>query len=157
MTSILVDANILCLIVAGNARPSAIGKHKKLKAYSRDDFKAVIEITEDFSSAVTCSHILTETSNLLAATHEEERRILLGGLARIVSTSQERLIPALSVCESPFFYRLGLTDAVLLTADLTDAVLLTADLNLTFAARAAGRRVINYNWVRDGMDWRDQL
>ena len=77
MRRILVDANILCLLVAGYCAPSAIGRHKRLRAYGIDDFKRVSQLMAPFDKVVTCPHILTETSNLLAQTNEFEKQELL--------------------------------------------------------------------------------
>lgn len=149
MNRILIDANLLCLIVAGNYAPAAIGRHKRLKAYSRDDFGRVTELISPFQKVVTCPHILTETSNLLANTHESEKCILLEGLKFLILSMDEIQYPSALTCEHRAYQRLGLTDAVLMTMDLASAPLLTANLNLTLAAQSDGRKVINYNWYRD--------
>ena len=149
MTKIVVDANLLCLIVAGQFAPLAIGRHKRLKAFSYSDYEKVMEITAYFSAAVTCPNVLTETSNLLAGTNANERAILLNGLSTMLNGMEERHTPSLLACKSPLYPILGLTDAVLLTLDLTNAVLFTIDLDLVLAAQAVKKRVINYNWVRD--------
>jgi hypothetical protein len=149
VNAVIVDANLLCLIVAGTFVPSAIGKHKRLKAYGIDDFKKVMEIASFFETAVTCPNILTETSNLLSNTNEQERGLLLDGLRTLLESTLERHTPSFMACQSPYFQKLGLTDAVLLTAEMEGAVLLTVDLDLVLAAQVVGRKVINYNWVRD--------
>lgn len=149
MSTVIVDANLLCLIVAGTFAPDAIGRHKRLRAYQLSDFHKVMEITEHFSSAVTCPNILTETSNLLSNTNDYERALLLSGLQTLVDETVEVHTPSSTACQSHFYLRLGLTDAVLLTAQIDNSTIFTVDLGLVLAAQEIGRRVVNYNWVRD--------
>lgn len=157
MNTVVVDANLLCLIVAGTFAPTAVGKHKRLRAYGIDDFHKVMEITAFFDAAATCPNVLTETSNLLANTNDHERGLLLAGLRTMLDNTLEHHTPSFMACQSPFYQRLGLTDAVLLTAGIESAVLLTVDLGLVLAAQEIGRPVINYNWVRDDVINRERL
>lgn len=149
MRTVVVDANLLCLIVAGTFAPAAVGKHKRLRAYGIEDFNKVMEITACFDAAATCPNVLTEASNLLANTNEHERSLLLSGLGLLLETTLEHHTPSFTACQSSFYKRLGLTDAVLLTAEIEGSVLLTVDLDLVLAANQIGRPVINYNWIRD--------
>jgi hypothetical protein len=150
MTKIIVDANILCLVVAGYFKPSVIGKHKRLQAYGEDDFELVKKLISPFEKVLTCPHILTETSNLLANTNENERRTLLEGLRLLLADMEEVQMPSASACDHKVYHRLGLTDAVLLSMEISGAPLLTADFDLCAAAGRAGREAINYNHHRNG-------
>lgn len=149
MKSIIVDANLLCLIVAGQSAPNAIGRHKRLKAFTLDDYKRVMEICSLFSTAITCPNVLTEVSNLLANTNNDEKSILLNGLADLIERMNENHVHSFVACAHPIFSRLGLTDAVLLCIEIEDCALLSVDLDLVLAAQAAGKTVVNYNWIRD--------
>ncbi|CDO35842.1 PIN domain-containing protein [Novosphingobium sp. KN65.2] len=149
MSRILIDANLLCLIVAGFSAPKAIGRHKRLKAYGVEDFERVRELITPFDKVITCPHILTETSNLLANTNDVEKRDLLEGLKVLLQNMEEVRPPSLLACDHQAYHRLGLTDAVLLSMELSGAPLLTADLDLMLAASKEGRKAINYNWYRD--------
>jgi hypothetical protein len=150
MNRILVDANLLCLIVAGIHVPKAIGRHKRLKAYSKDDFKLICRIIEPFQKVITCPHILTETSNLLCHTNDNEKSLLLEGLKITLLEMEEIQIDSLFACNNSAYHRLGLTDAVLLTMEISGAPLVTADLGLALAAQGQGRQAINYNHYRNG-------
>ncbi|MES2156973.1 MAG: PIN domain-containing protein [Pseudomonadota bacterium] len=145
----MIDANLLCLVVAGYSAPMAIGRHKRLRAYDVDDFKRVSELIAPFDKVLTCPHILTETSNLLANTNDTEKRDLLEGLRVLLQDMEEVRLPSVFACDHKAYHRLGLTDAVLLSMELSGAPLLTVDLDLTLAAIKEGREAINYNWHRE--------
>ena len=149
MSGILVDTNLLCLVVAGQFAPSAIGRHKRLKAFNLEDYNKVIEICSLFPTAITCPNVLTEVSNLLSNTNDQEKHTLLDGLSQMIDGMKENHIHSFIACSNPNFRRLGLTDAVLLSIDITGCALLSVDLDLVLAAQAAGKKVVNYNWVRD--------
>lgn len=150
MNRILVDANLLCVIVAGFHVPNALGRHKRLQAYSVQDFDLICRIIEPFEKVLTCPHILTETSNLLCNTNENEKFRLLEGLKLIIQEMEEIQLDSLFACNNSAYHRLGLTDAVLLTMEISGAPLVTADLGLALAAEGQGRKAINYNHYRDG-------
>jgi hypothetical protein len=143
--------------VAGLSAPQAIGRHKRLKAYSFEDFQKVQTVASYFQQIVTCSHVLTETSNLIGQTNDAERAVLLAGLKQLILSIEEVRIPSVIACDHPAYTRLGLTDAVLLTMDIAHASLLTVDLGLTLAAQAAGKQAINYNWIRENSVSRSTL
>lgn len=149
MSRLIVDANLLCLVVAGLAAPQAIGRHKRLRAYSVEDFVKVQDIASHFQRVVTCTHVLTETSNLIGQTNDSERIALLLGLKQLMRSVEEIRPSSIIASEHSAYTRLGLTDAVLLTMDIAQASLLTVDLGLTLAAQAAGKQAINYNWIRE--------
>lgn len=150
MKKILIDANLLCVLVAGYSAPKAIGRHKRLKAYNDDDFRRIVDLISPFDKVLTCPHILAETSNLLANTNDVEKRDLLEGLRVLLADMEEVSPPSIFACDHEAYHRLGLTDAVLLSMEISGAPLLTVDLDLTLAATKGGREAINYNWHREG-------
>ena len=149
MSRIFIDANLLCLVVAGMFAPRAVGRHKRLRAYSIQDFDAVDRILSDHSEVASCAHVLAETSNLISQTNGDEAQILKSGLRSLVRGMRELPMASLAAMERPEYLRLGLTDAVLLALQQSPANLLTVDLGLTLAAQRAGFHVVNYNWMRD--------
>lgn len=149
MSRIFVDANILCLVVAGMFAPAAIGRHKRLRAYSQGDFEAVAQILSDYQEVACCPHVLTETSNLISQTNETEAKILKAGLQTLAERMCELQIAAVLAMQRPEYLLLGLTDAVILALQSSPTPLLTVDVGLTVAAQRAGLEVVNYNWLRD--------
>jgi hypothetical protein len=146
---VVIDTNLLLLYIVGLASPDYISKHKRLNAYSVDDFELLGLIIASFSEIVTLPHILSETSNFI-------RHIENPALARIQSVFKafiERTIeiPAMSLqgAEREEFKSLGLTDAMILyfcglSIDGAGATLLTADTRLADRANLAGYSVIDY-------------
>lgn len=149
MSRILIDANLLCLVVAGLFAPSSVGRHKRLRAYTPADFDAVYAIVEDYQQVATCPHVLTEASNLLAHTNEAEAKSLRAGLRSLLDGMNELIIASSEAMKSAEYLRLGLTDAVLLSLRESPADILTVDLGLTLAAQREGINVVNYNWLRE--------
>ena len=149
MNRILIDANLMCLVVAGLFAPALVGQHKRLRAFTPADFDAVYAIISNYQEVATCPHVLTETSNLLAYTDESKAHTLLSGLRTLLDRMTEISIAATQAMERAEYIRLGLTDAVLLSLRDQPADLLTVDLGLTLAAQRAGINVRNYNWLRD--------
>jgi hypothetical protein len=149
VSRVFVDANLLCLIVAGTVVPEAIGRHKRLRAFTAFDFDAVYAIVSDHSEVASCPHVLTETSNLISQTHETEAVKLKEGLRQLLCGMHEIQVASILAMERPEYLALGLTDAVILALQKKPANLLTVDLGLTLAAQRAGFDVVNYNWLRD--------
>jgi hypothetical protein len=150
MTRLLIDTNLLCLIVVGLLGKEWIDRHKRLRAYSTEDFDIVMEVIAAFPQVITSPHILAETSNILRMTPEPLRAGASGSLAQLLGDVREFSHPGIDIVERPEFERLGMTDAVILMLAAEDCVLLSDDLNLCLASDAAGYPTINYNWLRDG-------
>lgn len=129
--------------------PSAIGRHKRLRAYSKSDYKAVSDILSVYQEVVCCPHVLTEASNLLSQTHELEAKVLKAGLRTLTEQMCELQMSAALAMQRAEYLMLGLTDAVILALQSSPAPILTVDLGLTLAAQRAGLEVVNYNWLRD--------
>jgi hypothetical protein len=149
VSRIFIDANLLCLIVAGTTFPQAIGRHKRLRAFTVSDFDAVYAIASGYSEVTSCPHVLAETSNLISQTNDAEAFKLKEGLKALLYGMHEMQLASIIAMERPEYLTLGLTDAVILALHETPASLLTVDLGLTLAAQRAGIAVVNYNWIRD--------
>lgn len=150
MTSLLVDTNILCLLAVGGTGQHNIERHKRTRAYSREDFERVTAICDRFQKIIVCPHVLAEASNLVRYSAEPLRGMAAAKLKDISRVIEERQIESKAAMDHDAYPRLGLTDAVILTLIENDATLLSDDLDLCLAASAGGQRVINYNHVRDG-------
>lgn len=148
MKGLLVDANLLCLLVVGLTDQAAIQRHKRLGAYSVEDFVTATEIVDCFGDLILCPQVVAETSNLLR--HSAEGSGFSEILRRLVHQYEERSRASREAVESPSFMRLGVTDAVLILLAGEAAALFSADAKLCHAVEQAGHRAINYNYVRDG-------
>ena len=157
MTGLLMDANLLCLLVAGLADRDAIGRHRRLRGYNVADYDLVVSVLRRFRSVIVRPHVLTETSNLLRYTNDALALQLQTVLADVTSQFSECFEPATSVTSDQAFGRLGLTDAMLLLLAACELTLFSDDRDLCQAAADRALRVINFNYLRDGAVRLDQL
>lgn len=151
-TSIItLDANLLVLFVVGAADREYIGKHKRLRAFSVEDFDLLVKMMADASNVVVTPNTLTETSNLIGQIGGPARDKIYLSLKILVKKCSEVYIASSSGSDREEFVRLGLTDAVLLELSDPDTTLITTDLDLYIAAAKLGKKVINFNHYRDAV------
>ena len=143
-----IDTQLLVLLIAGMTSVALIGRHKRLRAYSPEDFNSLCTLLGNPPRLLLTPHTLTETSNLLRQTDEPVRSKLLRSLAGLVRTLDERTITSRLVIMQPAFARLGLTDAALLAMSCRNSTLLTVDFDLWGAAIKARLPVINFSHIR---------
>jgi hypothetical protein len=151
MLCVALDSNLLLLYLVGATSREHIGKHKRLRAYSMEDFDLLLEQLGNVSSIVLTPNTLTETSNLIdhigaPAKHQiyETLRILLNSDGAV-----ERYLPSVEVVRATELPRLGLTDSALLDVCSGGIPLLTADLALYLAALDRSAKAVNFNHLRD--------
>lgn len=144
-----VDANLLVLLVAGLTDPRLIGKHRRLREYSVEDYELLARLVDGASKVFVTPNTLTEASNLLSQHGEPERSSLLATLRTLIAESPETVIASRDASDHQAFLRLALTDAVLLKAVSSDVPLVTVDFDLYMAAIAHGDdRAVNFNHLR---------
>lgn len=152
MNPVLIDANLLLLLIVGTASRSYITMHKRLAAYTENDFDVLQKLLRRrFSRIIVLPHILTEVSNLAAQIHTTAKRHIRMVLAEFISRTEEQQILSARAVAHPSFLDLGLTDAaILLASNPTEGrpTILTADLDLAIAAEIAGMQVVNFNHLR---------
>lgn len=129
-TGYFIDSNLLILLVAGKVDKDLIGKHRRLKNFSTDDYQRLLDILEPDKSIYVTPNTLTEASNLLPQHKKPEPSPLLDHLRHLIHESKEIVIASEQASSRNEFKWLGLTDAVLLEAITPDKPLLTADLEL---------------------------
>jgi len=147
--SVILDSNLLLLFVVGTTRRSYIAIHKRLHAYSEQDFTLLLQIIERASNVVVTPNTLTETSNLLGYMAEPARAELFTTFRALIEASEEVHCESRTTSNSPVFLRLGLTDAVLFDSCKEQLSLVTADFDLYQATLASGGSVINFNHLRE--------
>ena len=69
-----LDANLFVLLVVGSVGRDLIEKHRRLRAYSAEDYEILIDLLDRVERVLVTPNTLTETSNLLAQHREPERR-----------------------------------------------------------------------------------
>ena len=148
MPTVLLDSNLLVLFIAGMSSREYIGRHRRLRDYSEEDFDLLVEFIRPMSALVVTPNILTETSNLLSGIAEPARGHIADTFRQIVGSMDERFVQSTRAVEQREFPRLWLTDAAVLTELANSHVLLTADLDLYLAASQRGYSALNFNHLR---------
>lgn len=146
---ILLDTNLLVLFVVGTASREFIPRHKRLSAFTIEDYDTLLKVIAQAPSVLITPNTLTETSNLLAYIAEPAKTKIFMVFRTVIECTPETYIPSVAASGGAEFLRLGLTDAVLVQASSEEVVVLTTDLNLYLAAIAKGSPAINFNHLRD--------
>ncbi len=148
-TGCFVDANLLVLLVVGSVDRELIAKHRRLSAFTSDDYEILLGRLARVDQIFVTPNTLTETSNLIAYHGEPERSQLFEMLRFIIEESEEVVVTSVDAASNSNFVRLGLTDAVLLERVSAETPVLTVDLDLYLAALAKGEEAaINFTHLR---------
>ena len=145
-SALFIDANLIVLLVVGQAGRDLIVKHRRTRGFTVEDYERLIRATSRVDELRVTPNALTEASNLLGQHGEPERSQLLLTLRALIERSPETVVASADAARHVAFPRLGLTDAALLEVVSADAPLLTVDLDLYVAALASGEEAaINFN------------
>jgi hypothetical protein len=146
---VAIDANLLLLLIVGEANRGWIAQHKRLRAYNEDAYELLIEIIGDASRVIVTPNVMTEVSNLACQGMAEPGCSQIREILRIFACRvDERYTRSRHAVEQRHYGRLGLTDAVLLQNPDPDVTLWTDDLDLYLAAAAASMPVQNFTHLR---------
>ncbi|HXW70360.1 MAG TPA: PIN domain-containing protein [Methylocella sp.] len=150
MTKIVLDTNLLVLLIVGLVCRGYIGKHKRLRDFSEEDFDLLRSFLAPASVIQLTPNTLTETSNLLSQINEPIRSQLFSKFRDLIGQFPESYIESRLGARQAEFARLGLTDSVLLMLSQDSSlILLTVDLDLYLAAVKRGLRAENFNHHRE--------
>lgn len=149
--AVILDTNLLVLLVVGAASREYIAVHKRLSAYTAEDYTLLVAMLSRVDRVVVTPNTLSETSNLIRHIPDPARTHICRVFQRFIGASgtTERYVGSKTAAEGVAFIRLGLTDSVLLEASNPDDVLLTTDLDLYLAASRQGLRAENFNHHRN--------
>ena len=149
MSKVAIDANLLLLLVVGEANRGWIARHKGLRAYDLEAFELLVEIIDDVSRVIVTPNVLTEVSNLACqGITEPGCSRIRAVLAEYVRAAEERYVQSRDAVAQNDYQRLGLTDAVLLLSSEPNVTLWTDDLDLYLAAARANLPVENFTHLR---------
>ena len=149
---IVLDSNLLLLFVVGLASQGYIAAHKRLQAYSTDDFVLLQRILSAARKVVVTPNILTETSNLAGQIAEPARTHIYRVLKALVEDAlavEEQYVESRQAVARDEFTRIGLTDSAILEITTVSHTLLTVDLDLYLAALKQGYKAENFNYLRN--------
>lgn len=145
----IVDTNILVVYITGLVDPSLIGRTKRTKAYSPEDFAALDIILGGFKNLVTFPNIMTEVSNLLEKSDRHVKYRIFEKLYGLFHVLREEYLESVSLPFSSDALALGVTDHVILESVNRRLVLLSDDFELSNRYQSRGGEAINFNHIRD--------
>lgn len=128
-----IDANLLVLLAVGGVDPQLIAKHKRLSAFTLDDYARLTDVLQNVHRVCVTPNVLTEASNLIGQHRDPQRSLFLARLRWIIERSCEIVVKSVDAAHSPSYERLGLTDAALMEAVSDQAPLITVDLRLYYS------------------------
>lgn len=143
--AVILDANLFVLLVVGLASPAFIARHKRLHAYTEEDFELLRSLLAAAPRVIVTPNIVTETSNLAGQISEPARTRVYAVLRAVLGTAEEIYVRSRQAAEHDAFLRLGITDAAILDTISEDLTLLTSDLDLYLEAARQGRTAVNFN------------
>ena len=149
-SALFIDANLIVLLVVGQAGRDLIAKHRRTREFTVEDYDRLIQAISQVGELRVTPNTLTEASNLLGLHREPERKRILLTLRTLIEGSPETVVASADAARRDAFPRLGLTDAALLEVVSADAPLLTVDFDLYRAALESGEEAaFNFNhWRR---------
>jgi hypothetical protein len=149
MAAVLIDANLLVLLIVGLVSRDLIGRHRRLRQYSEEDFNLLRRLISGHSPILVTPNTLTEASNLCRQiSGREHQRIAAMFRALLDGGMEEQYIDSRTAAKHEAFPALGLTDAAILEQMESRPVLITTDLDLFVAADRRGHVAINFNHMR---------
>jgi len=153
LSAVILDTNLLLLLVVGSANVDKIKAHKRLKEHSPDSYRLLTLLLGHADHIILTPNIVTETSNLLRlGISDPDKSMLCRHFADLLGRSREEYTPSQAATVWPDFIRLGITDSAISVLANDDISILTADFDLYESALRSGKRVVNFNHVREEHD-----
>ncbi|HEX8072717.1 MAG TPA: PIN domain-containing protein [Pyrinomonadaceae bacterium] len=149
---ILVDTNLLLLYFIGIYDPQRIPRFKRTMIFAVEDFYTLLGFFKYFRKVVTTPNILTEVNSLANQLSENLKIAFYPKFADQLTVLEEHYITSMEVSSTPFFLKLGLTDAGILNLAQGQYLVLTDDFRLVGYLEKHGVDVINFNHIRT-MNW----
>jgi hypothetical protein len=149
MPEVLVDTNLMLLLAVGSTNRSYIAKHKRLQAYSAEDFDQLLAFVNGFSRLICCPNIWSEVSNFVRYIAHPLSDEIAGTLTRLIERAEETYVSTRQAAARPEYRRLGISDAAMLQIAQSGGVLLTDDLPVYIAACSARYEAVNFNHLRE--------
>lgn len=144
---VIIDTNLLVLLIVGLYSPEYISRHRNLQDYSVEDFESLL-ILLDGAEIIVSTAILAETSNLLWQTTDPHKTRIRECLAQFIESATEHKPASIHAISSAYFWKLGLTDAGILSLPPGSGTVLTVDLDLHLAALELGFESDNFTNFR---------
>ena len=139
---IILDTNIFLLYLMGQIAPHKIEKHQRTSIYDISDYKFLIKTMNDFGSGVEpklviCPNITTEVDNLLNNKfHGADKNKYVDVSRKIYEQSIEVYTKTIEAVRYDTYYKLGITDSIILLMAKNCDLLISGDSQLCDYARS---------------------
>lgn len=131
---VVIDANLLVLLVVGAVDRRLVGKHRRVKNFTLEDYDLLLDLLQETPHPVVVTpNTLTEVSNLI---EDRQDRRFLRQLKEFIEVSEEVVVASSVASNNRAYEQLGLSDAVILELVSVDRLLITTDDTLYQAAMA---------------------
>ena len=130
MRKVLLDSNLLLLFLAGLTAPKQIGAHRRLRRFTEEDYRWLLERISGFPVQLTLPNIVTEVSNLIGSGKQVLDPKMPAALAWYCREIAEIYRESRLLANDPAFPQLGLADTAILQAAVAEVTVLTADHQL---------------------------
>lgn len=144
---ILIDTNALLVLIIGSINRKLISKHKRTSIYDEQDFYNLLSRIGDFSKLVILPNIWTELDNLLNNFQKDYKYKYCGIVKKLSKEITEIYIETNIGTQSDWFYKLGLTDSLIIYHGKNCNFIITGDSTLADLARA--NQIIVYDLVEE--------
>lgn len=148
--SLLLDTNLLVVLVVGLTDREEIGKHKRTRDYTPENFDLLFDALNKYQELWVTSQAVAECSNLIRQTHTALAERLMQTLSNLVSRISESSMRSKDLFMESCVLRLGVTDAGIAKKSRRVTHLLTADLDLYLEVSQRYGNAINFNHIRTG-------
>jgi len=146
---ILIDTNLFVLLIVGSVNRERIHRFKRTSNYTPADWDLLVGLLEQVPRRFVIAHVLAEV-NTLTDLKGPERVLAKEMLHRAISIVEELPISSLQACASPYYHRLGLTDAAIgLVARERGCSIITNDADLHVALLEQGVSVLKFDHLRE--------
>jgi hypothetical protein len=148
MNSALIDTNLLLLLIVGATERDYIGKHKRTKQFTVEDYDLLLSQLERFKQLWVTSHCLAETSNLVNQSSSQVASRIMKNMGYLCGTFSESHMKKEIVCSDSELARLGIADVGFVRKSKSVSCSFTVDHDLYQSISRLGRKVVNLNHLR---------
>jgi hypothetical protein len=136
--NVALDTNLLVLLCIGTTRPALLGRHKRLKAYSKNDHVGLRRQISGAEKLVVLPYAIAEVSNLLDK-DDLWPSVYVPFFRELVANAEEISADSANILSKSTTGWLGVTDSAWVHLIDEATLLLTADNRLFHEAQRAGR------------------
>ncbi len=148
MSSVLIDTNLLLLLIVGLYNKDLISEHKRTKEFTPKDFDLLVKYINGYKILWVTSHCLSEVSNLIRQTNEEQAKELMTFFSAFIARAKESHIPKEIIFKNGISTRLGVADTGLIIKSKRVTCVFTVDFDLYKEISKKGYKVKNFNHLR---------